>query len=210
MYILAALVALFSATATIVGLKAGDHIILLLAGVGFLCAYTTYHSRRISTFLQIFVAIFAAETAIFGIIFLVAQIGLWPPSLEDYQFPESLPLTVAIFGILVYATAHIPVVQSMTRIADRYFDTGDETRARIWPFPAFGARERRVAVSMVVLLVIINQAQVGMKSAAFLLLARLVQCDPEQGSGRVLGATLHSLRSLGVSFLSRPRSSNLS
>ncbi|HUZ91378.1 MAG TPA: ABC transporter ATP-binding protein/permease [Methylocella sp.] len=162
MYILAALVALFSATATIVGLKAGDHIILLLAGVGFLCAYTTYHSRRISTFLQIFAAIFAAETAIFGIIFLVAQIGLWPPSLEDYQFPESLPLTVAIFGILVYATAHIPVVQSMTRIADRYFDTGDETRARIWPFPAFGARERRVAVSMVVLLVIINQAQVGM------------------------------------------------
>jgi putative ATP-binding cassette transporter len=162
MHLLAALVALFSAAAALAGLRAADHIVLLLAAAGFLCALTTYQARRISTFLQIFAAIFAAETVIFGIIYLVAQIGLWPPSLEDYEFPESLPLTVAIFGILVYALSHVPVVQSMTHIADRYFNTGDETRARIWPFPAFGARERRVAISMVVLLVVINQAQVGM------------------------------------------------
>jgi len=162
MHLLAALVALFSAAAALAGLRAADHIVLLLAAAGFLCAFTTYQARRISTFLQIFAAIFAAETVIFGIIYLVAQIGLWPPSLEDYEFPESLPLTVAIFGILVYALSHVPVVQSMTHIADRYFNTGDETRARIWPFPAFGARERRVAISMVVLLVVINQAQVGM------------------------------------------------
>ncbi|HUB63715.1 MAG TPA: ABC transporter ATP-binding protein/permease [Methylocella sp.] len=162
MPILAVLVGIFSAAAALVGLKAGDHIVLLLAAVGFLCAFTTYRSRGISTFLQIFAAIFAAETAIFGVIFLIVQIGLWPPSLENYEFPESLPLTVAIFGILVYAIAHIPVVQAMTRIADRYFDTSDETRARIWPFPSFGARERRVAIGMVILLVVINQAQVGM------------------------------------------------
>src|SRR5450631_482459 len=162
MHLLAALVALFSTAATLAGLKAGDPIVLLLAAAGFLCAFTTYRARSISTFLQIFVAIFAAETVIFGIVFLVDQIGLWPPSLEDYEFPESLPLTVAIFGILVHALSHVPVVQSMTRITDRYFDTSDETRARIWPFPVFGARERRVAIGMVVLLVIINQAQVGM------------------------------------------------
>ena len=162
MHLLAVLVGLFSAAAAAAGLKTGDNIVLLLAGVGFLCAYTTYRARRISTFLRIFAAIFAAETAIFGTIFLIAQIGLWPPSLEDYAFPESLPLTVAIFGILVYVIAYIPVVQSMTHITDRYFNTGDETRARIWPFPAFGARERRVAIGMVVLLVVINQAQVGM------------------------------------------------
>jgi vitamin B12/bleomycin/antimicrobial peptide transport system ATP-binding/permease protein len=161
MHILAALVALFSAAAAAAGLKTGDSIVLLLAGVGFLCAFTTYRSLKISTFLQIFVAIFAAETVIFGIIFLIAQIGLWPESLEDYAFPESLPLTVAIFAILVYAIAYIPVVQSMTRIADRYFDTGEETRARIWPFPAFGARERRVAIGMVVFLVLVNQIEVG-------------------------------------------------
>lgn len=162
MPLLAVLVGLFSAAAAAAGLKTGDNIVLLLAGAGVLCAFTTYRSRRISTFLQIFAAVFAAETVIFGTIFLVAEIGLWPSSLEDYEFPESLPLTVAIFGILVYAISFIPVVRSMTRIADRYFDSHGDTRARIWPFPAFSAPERRVAIAMVVLLVVINQAQVGM------------------------------------------------
>jgi vitamin B12/bleomycin/antimicrobial peptide transport system ATP-binding/permease protein len=162
MPLLAVFVGLFSATAAANSLKTGDHIVLLLAGVGFLCAFTTYRSRTISTFLQIFAAIFATETAIFGSAFLAAQTGFWPAALETYQLPESLPLTVAIFGILVYVISFIPVVRSMTRIADRYFNSGDETRARIWPFPAFGAGERRVAIAMIVLLVVINQAQVGM------------------------------------------------
>ena len=162
MPLLAFLVGLFSAAAAAVSLKTGDNIVLLLAGAGALCAFTTYRSRAISTFLQIFAAIFAAETVIFGAVFLSVQTGLWPASLQDYELPETLPLTVAIFGILVYAISFIPVVRSMTRIADRYFDANDPTRARIWPFPAFGARERRVAIAMVVLLVIINQAQVGM------------------------------------------------
>ena len=126
MPLLAVLVGLFSAAAAAAGLKTGDNIVLVLAGAGVLCAFTTYRSRRISTFLQIFAAIFAAETVIFGAIFLVAETGLWPSSLEDYEFPESLPLTVAIFGILVYAISFIPVVRSMTRIADRYFDSSDE------------------------------------------------------------------------------------
>jgi putative ATP-binding cassette transporter len=155
-------VSLFSAAAAIVSLETGDAIVMFLAATGALCAFTTYQSRKISTFLQIFAAIFAAETVIFGAIFLVAKIGFWPASLEDYEFPESLPLTVAIFAILVHAISFIPVVRSMTGIADRYFDTGDETRARIFPFPAFQISERRLAIGMVVLLVLINQAQVGM------------------------------------------------
>ncbi|MGI8570175.1 MAG: ABC transporter ATP-binding protein/permease [Methylocella sp.] len=161
MPLLAVLVGLFSAAAAAVSLKTGDNIVLLLAGVGFLCAFTTYRSKTISTFLQIFAAIFAAETVIFGTVFLIAETGLWPSSLEDYELPESLPLTVAIFGILVYAISFIPVVRSMTRIADRYFDTSAETRARIWPFPAFAALERHLAIAMVLLLVVINQMEVG-------------------------------------------------
>jgi putative ATP-binding cassette transporter len=162
MPLLAVLVGLFSAAAAVVSLKTGNHIVILLAGAGFLCAFTTYRSRTISTFLQIFAAIFAAETVIFGAVFLIAETGLWPSSLEEYELPESLPLTVAIFGILVHAISFIRVVRSMTRIADRYFDTSDEAHARIWPFPAFATPERRLAIAMVVLLVVINQAQVGM------------------------------------------------
>jgi putative ATP-binding cassette transporter len=162
MHILAILVGIFSTIAIVTGIISGDKTDLLLAVAGLLCAYTTYRSRRISIFLRIFAAIFAAETVTFGVIFLVAKVGLWPSSLADYEFPVSLPLTVAIFGILVCAISFMPVVRSMTDIADRYFDASDSAQARVWPFPAFEILEQRLAISMVVLLVVINQAQVGM------------------------------------------------
>ncbi len=161
MHILAVLAAIFSTATAATGLLAGGPTVLLLAAAGFLCAYTTYRSRGISTFLRIFAAIFAAETVIFGSVFLFAATGLWPSSLADYELPISLPLTVAIFGILVYAISFIPVVRSMTDIADRYFDSSNSTIARIWPFPSFEILERRLASAMVVLLVVISQAQVG-------------------------------------------------
>ncbi|SFK11026.1 ABC transporter ATP-binding protein/permease [Methylocapsa palsarum] len=163
MKILAALVALVSVAAAIIGVVKGDNTLHLVAAAGLLCAYTTFRSPDISRFLQIFVSIFATETILFGVLFLVAQIGFWPDSLDDYVLPESLPLTVAIFAILVYALSFVPVVRSMTAIADRYFNAGDPTRARVWPFPSYSGTERGVAVAMVVLLVLINQAQVGVQ-----------------------------------------------
>lgn len=162
MRVLAILVGIFALAAAIISMEVGDTIIMVLAGAGLLCAFTTFKSRAISTYLRIFAAIFAAETVIFGLVFLTTKIGFWPISLEDYELPESVPLTVAIFAILVYAVSFIPVVRSMTGIADRYFNALDGTQARIWPFPAFRISEGRLAAAMVVLLVLINQAQVGM------------------------------------------------
>ncbi|WP_026608345.1 ABC transporter ATP-binding protein/permease [Methylocapsa acidiphila] len=163
MKILAAILALFSIATAVIGQRHGDSTVLLLAATALLCAVTTYRSTAISSFLRIFSTIFAVETVLFGVIFLIAQVGLWPASLEDYALPESLPLTVALFSMLVYALSFIPVVRAMTRIADRYFEADDSTRARVWPFPSYGALERRVAIAMVVFLVILNQAQVGIE-----------------------------------------------
>jgi len=89
MHILAALVGLFSAAAALAGLKAGDSIVLLLAGVGFLCAFTTYRAADDLNLSANLRAIFAAETVIFGIIFLIDQIGLWPPSLRIMPSPKA-------------------------------------------------------------------------------------------------------------------------
>ncbi len=163
MKLLAAILAVFSLTAAVIGQIHGDGAVLLLAATGLLCAFTTYRSSTISSFLRIFSTIFAIKTVVFGVLFLVAQFGLWPASLDDYEIPESLPLTMALFAILVHALSFVPVVRSMTHIADRYFDAGDATRARIWPFPSYGALERRVATAMIVFLVIVNQAQVGIE-----------------------------------------------
>lgn len=133
----------------------------LLGVVALAAAVTTYRSASISSFLRIFVGIFSTETIVFGLAVVAARAGLWPRFLAAEPPPESLPLTVAIFSILVYAVARLPTVRQIMGIADRYFNAPETGRARIWPFPAYTALERRIAVALVVFLVLINQAEVA-------------------------------------------------
>jgi putative ATP-binding cassette transporter len=132
-----------------------------LGVTALLCALTTWRSTSISSFLKIFVSIFSIETIVFGLCVLAAEANTWPAAYAEYTLPVTLPITVAIFSILVYLVAQTKVVRQMTKIADPYFDTDDAGQARIWPFPPFTSFERRIAVAMVVFLVLINQAQVG-------------------------------------------------
>src|ERR1700722_8198131 len=74
----------------------------LLGIVVLLCAITTFRSTAISSFLKIFVGIFSTETIVFGLAVLAGRAGLWPADYAEYLPPESLPLTAAIFSILVY------------------------------------------------------------------------------------------------------------
>ena len=158
---LGAAVAVFAALTLAAGAHLGDANLFLLAAAAGLCAFTTWRSAAISSFLKIFVSIFSVETIVFGAARLLAEEGLWPAALADYALPESLPLTVAVFSIAVFAVSHIPVVREMTRIADLYFDSSDRGEGNVLGLFRFGARERSIAVAMIVLLVLINQAQVG-------------------------------------------------
>jgi vitamin B12/bleomycin/antimicrobial peptide transport system ATP-binding/permease protein len=133
----------------------------LLGIVVLLCAATTFRSTAISSFLKIFVGIFSTETIVFGLAVLAGRAGLWPADYAEYLPPESLPLTVAIFSILVYVAAQFRLVRQIMPIADRYFNAEEAGRARIWPSRPFTSLERRIGVAMVVFLVLINQPQVG-------------------------------------------------
>jgi vitamin B12/bleomycin/antimicrobial peptide transport system ATP-binding/permease protein len=133
----------------------------MLGIVVLLCAATTFRSSGISSFLKIFVGIFSAETIVFGLAVLAGRAGLWPTIYAEYLPPESLPLTVAIFSIIVYVVAQFGTVGQITRIADRYFNADEVHSAHVWPFGPFTTLERRLGVAMVVFLVLINQAQVG-------------------------------------------------
>jgi vitamin B12/bleomycin/antimicrobial peptide transport system ATP-binding/permease protein len=133
----------------------------LLGVVALVCAVTTWRSAAISSFLKIFVGIFSTETIVFGLAVVAIRAGFWPAGYAEYQPPESLPLTVAIFSILVYVAAQAPTVRQIMRIADRYFDAEETGVARVWPFPLYTARERNIAVAMVVVLVLLNQVEVG-------------------------------------------------
>jgi putative ATP-binding cassette transporter len=134
---------------------------LLLGSLLLLCAVTTFRSTAISSFLRIFVGIFSIEAVVFGLAVLAGRAGLWPADYASYLPAQSMPLTVAIFSILVYVVAQLDAVRQIMRIADRYFHADESTWVRIWPLRPHMARERLVAIAMVVLLVLINQAEVG-------------------------------------------------
>jgi putative ATP-binding cassette transporter len=154
-------VALFGFVALVVAGAGEDATIAVLGGAALLCAFTTFRSTTISSFLKIFVGIFSTETIVFGLAAIAGKAELWPTAYAGYLPPPSLPLTVAVFSVLVYAVAQIGTVQQIAQIADRYFNATDRATVRIWRFPAFTVTERHLAVGMVVFLVLINQAEVG-------------------------------------------------
>ena len=163
MKFLSVVVAAFGLIAAGVWFRVGDPLVLLLAAFSLGCAAATFQSQTLSTFLKIFVAIFATENVVFGSAYLIGKLGLWPASLDDYQLPESLPLTMAIFAMLVFGISHFGVVRSIMGIADRYFQTDHKGTTRIWPLPAYAALERRIATAMIVFLVLVNQAEVAIE-----------------------------------------------
>jgi putative ATP-binding cassette transporter len=147
------------------GLKAGDGWEVGLGVSALICAVTTYLSAGISSYLKVFAGIFSIETIASGLLAVIIKAGLWPAAFADYTPPDTFldtfPITVAVFSILTYVLAHVPVVRQITRIADLYYEASERSQARIWPFPAYAALERRIAVGMVVFLVLVNQVQVG-------------------------------------------------
>jgi putative ATP-binding cassette transporter len=146
------------------GLNSGDGWEVGLGISALICAATTYLSAGISSYLKIFGGIFSIETIVAGVLAVVVKAGLWPAAFADYQPPDAslntFPITVAMFSILTYGVSHIGVVRQITRIADLYYQATERGRARAWPFPAYEALERRIAIGMVVFLVLVNQIQV--------------------------------------------------
>jgi putative ATP-binding cassette transporter len=158
---LAFAVGAFAVAALVIGLRTPGLSLDLLAASSAACAITTYRSRRMSSFLRIFEAIFAVETIFFGVIFLVDRLELWPESYADYLPPQSLAITVSLFSVFTYALSYVPLVRKMTHIADPYFEESRPTSARVWLFPAFTIAQNTLAKAMLVFLIIINQAEVG-------------------------------------------------
>ncbi len=162
---LAVAVAVLAFLALVAGAHKEDTETLLLAAGALICAYTTWRSSEISSFLKIFVGIFSTETIVFGVLNLIEVEGHWPAALQDYSPPETMSLTVAVFSILVYVVSRSAIVQEMTRIADLYFDSAAASEMRVWPFPAFRASEPLIAVITIVILVLFNQGMVGISVA---------------------------------------------
>ena len=160
MKILGLAVAVFALVAASIGVAQGDTILELLGAFSLVAALCCWRSAHVSIFLKIFIALFCVEIIVFGLCDFAARFGYWPEKLADAKIPTTLPMTVAVFAILVFAVSHLPVVRKLTRIADRFFHAAGSTVAKYGPIQ-FTTTERRLATGMMVFLVLINQAQVA-------------------------------------------------
>lgn len=160
MKLLGLAVALFGLVAFGLGVKFGDPALDLLGPASLIVAVFCARSAAMSRFLKIFLALFAIETIVFGLASLAGEAGFWPAALAETPIPSTMPLTVALFAILVFLTGKIPVVRALTRIADRFFLTRDATTTGLGPW-RFKTTESRFATAVVVFLVVLNQVQVA-------------------------------------------------
>jgi putative ATP-binding cassette transporter len=134
---------------------------VFFGGTVLLCAFATLRSAAISSFLKIFVVLFATETIVFGLAWLVYRAGFWPIEYAQYAPPTSLPVAVAIFAILAYAVTCFGSVTQIMRIADRYFEATEKGRIRIFSFHSVLVPERYIAVTIIVFIVLLSQFEVG-------------------------------------------------
>jgi putative ATP-binding cassette transporter len=160
-------VAIAAAMALVLGITQADLGSLSLAAdlalpsIGVAGMLVTLRSSAISAFLRVFSTIFAFEYVLTGLAYVLARVGWWPASLADAAPPASLPITVAIFALLVYLVSFVPVIRQITRLADPYFATDDGRHLQVAGLGRRRVMERRFATALTVLLVVINQLQVA-------------------------------------------------
>ena len=105
---------------------------LLSSGVaGLALALVALRSSSISAFLHVFSTIFVVEYVLTGLAYVIVRVGWWPASLADAAPPASLPITIAIFALLVYLVSFVPVIRQITCLADPFFATDDRRDVRV-------------------------------------------------------------------------------
>jgi vitamin B12/bleomycin/antimicrobial peptide transport system ATP-binding/permease protein len=114
------------------GALGGGVMVLVLAAVGGLLALAILRSGPLSSFLKVLLTVFAFEYAATTVAHVMGKIGWWPEALKAITIPQELPLTVGLFGLIVYAVSFIPVVRTITGLADPYFAPENTKEANLW------------------------------------------------------------------------------
>lgn len=119
-------------------------------------------SPRISIFARIFLAMLGVvHLAIAGLILGSAH-NVLPQTLAELAPPMSMPVGAAIFAVILYAITFIPVIATITQLADPYFEAQEPGKLRIWPFGFWNSSEGRIGSVLLAVLILINFGQVAL------------------------------------------------
>ena len=154
-------VAVLAVIALILGQQSGSAGAIGMGVIGLLLAAATWRAVAIATFLRIFSIIFGVEYVLTGAAFLVAQSGAWPQAWQALVPPASLTITIAVFGLIVYAISFVPGIARIARLASPYFEAPELTMGHLWPLKPFRIGAGRLGTLLLVFLVVLNQLQVA-------------------------------------------------
>lgn len=143
------------------GARIADPAMVSLFVAGLVLTAATYQAARISSFLRVFSMIFGVEFVLTSLACAAPKIGWWPSFLGGLEIPLSLPITIAVFGVIVWSISFIPVIRQIMHLADPFFESDAE---RVIPLGAqrqWRVRERMLGTWLVISLVVINQLQVA-------------------------------------------------
>jgi vitamin B12/bleomycin/antimicrobial peptide transport system ATP-binding/permease protein len=130
-----------------------------LAVIGGLVALATLRGGSPSAFLRTLFQLFAVEFVIITAVYAATKVGWWPAGLSAIAPPVILPVTIGLFALICFAISYIPVIRTIMRHADPYFDPSNSGQNKL---PILGlVTEWKLARGLVMALVLINQAQVG-------------------------------------------------
>lgn len=129
---------------------------------GLALAAVVYLSTTISAYLRIFVVMYALSYLLLAGLALGAALGWLPAAMSDVTPPPFAASAAAAFALIVYGVSFLPVIRTITRLADPYFGATQPSSVFGKPFGWLGRTEGQVGTRLVALMIGINLFQVAM------------------------------------------------
>lgn len=158
MQLLAIVTALFSA-ANIVA----DKLPIYVSLSGLALAVVIYLARAISPYLRIFVTMYGVGFLFLASLTLLGAFKVLPAWAVELLPPDFSALAAAAFALIVYGVSFVPVIRTITNLADPYFSTEVRSSEFGRPFGWLGGTEGQVGSRLVAILIFINLFQVAMQ-----------------------------------------------
>lgn len=139
----------------------GADITPLLPLSSLALAAIVFCSRRISRFLAVFVDTLAAVHMLLSGLLLLAVFDAVPFGMTGYVPPTTMAVTAAVTAALIYISANIPVIRTITGIGDRYYVSDSPAELNFGPLGIFRSTEGRIGIALLVFIILLNLAQVA-------------------------------------------------
>ena len=162
MQVLAMATAAFALVALVAGQVGGAALPLYVPLSGFALAGIVWASRSISAFIRVFVAMYALGYLFLAAMSLLASLGFLGPTLAAMLPPPFSATAAVVFAGLVYAASFLPVIRTITAIADPFFESEEPATSATGPFTWMGKSEGRIGRTLVGLSIFITFAQVAL------------------------------------------------